>query len=139
MTLGKSGLLLCAAALLFGTMPAADAAKTKSSGGPPVIDLQKRCRNSANAVSEMMGDISQKGAAFETCMRAEQDARKALQAAWGDMPEAYKSFCIRPADYSPSYVEWIACVEMMIDVKKLRSNAGTDRKPTDRKPTDRKP
>src|SRR5437868_2136474 len=105
MTLGKSGLLLCAAALLFVAMPAANAAKTKSSGGGlPTIDLQKRCQRSSITVSEMMGDPNQKGQAFDTCMKSETEARDALQKAWSDMPAEYKSFCVIPAVYSPSYV-----------------------------------
>jgi hypothetical protein len=54
-------------------------------------------------------------------MISEQQARVAILAAWKDIPPDYKSFCIRPDVYSPSYIEWIACLEMRIDLKRLRS------------------
>lgn len=122
-------MVLCAAAAAIIALPAEAARKGSGSsgGGPPVIDLQKRCKSSAATISDMMADKSQQSSAFDTCMKSEQEARDALKKAWPEMPSAYKSFCIRPADYSPSYVEWIACVEMMIDAKKLRERADAPR------------
>src|SRR6478672_13086973 len=113
MVLRRLGMLLCTAVVVFAVLPEADAADKSA---PPTIDLQSRCRRTEQAVIDMMGDQSLRGSAFDTCMRSEQDARKALIAAWPDIPQTYKSFCIRKADYSPSYVEWIACLEMMIEV-----------------------
>ena len=109
---------LCAAAIVFAALPAADAANEK---GLPTIDLQTRCKKSEAAMIDMMGDQNLKGTAFDLCVKSEQQARDALQAAWADIPPKYKSFCIRPGEYSASYVEWIACVEMLIDGKSFRS------------------
>jgi len=92
---------------------------------PPSIDLDARCRKSERAMIEMMGDPSLRESAFQTCMRAEQEARDALVKAWPEIPQKYKTFCVRKADYSPSYVEWIACLEMMIDLRRQRANSGT--------------
>ena len=117
----RLGQLLGTAVVIFTALPAVDAADKSS---PPTIDLQSRCRRTEKAMVDMMGDPSLRGTAFDTCMRSEQEARKALIAAWPDIPQSYKSFCIRTADYSPSYVEWIACLEMMIDVRKQREKAG---------------
>ena len=84
----------------------------------PNINLETRCRASERTVDEMMGA---KGQSFDSCMSSEQGARDALKKAWADMPSAYKATCVRPTDYSPSYVEWIACVELWIDLRKTRS------------------
>jgi hypothetical protein len=54
-------------------------------------------------------------------MRSEQEARDAIVSAWKEIPSQYKTFCIKPNVYSPSYVEWIACLEMQMDVKRLRA------------------
>ncbi|AMN43500.1 hypothetical protein [Rhodoplanes sp. Z2-YC6860] len=89
----------------------------------PTIDLQKRCRTSAKSAQYLMGNSSGDAAekAFQSCMASEQGARAAILAAWKDIPPSYKNFCIRPNVYSPSYIEWIACLEMRIDLKRLRS------------------
>jgi hypothetical protein len=121
MILSRLVVFLCAAVAVFAALPAADAADK----APPTIDLQSRCRRTEKALLDMMGDQSLRGSAFDTCMRSEQDARKAIVAAWPDIPQSYKSFCIRKGDFSPSYVEWIACLEMMIDLRKQRAATGT--------------
>ena len=108
------------AAIAFAAVPvgAAAAAGIKNI---PNIDLQSRCKRSERAMAAMMGASAQPGRDFESCLRAEREARKAIEAAWPDIPASYKSFCINPAVYSPSYIEWIACLEMLIDLRKLRA------------------
>lgn len=106
---------------VVAALPEATAADNKS---PPKIDLQARCKKSEQSVIEMMADPSLRGLAFDLCMKSEQQARDALVKAWGDIPQSYKTFCVRPAVYSPSYVEWIACLEMMIDLRQMRASSG---------------
>jgi hypothetical protein len=125
MTLGRLAILLGAAVMMFVPLPDASAADSAL----PNIDLQLRCRKSEATLIEMMGNQSLQGTAFDGCIRSEEDARKALLDAWKDVPQAYKSYCVRKADYSPSYVEWIACLELAIDLRKQR--AATSRKPID--------
>ena len=86
----------------------------------PNLDSQKLCRSRAKATEEMMGDKSVTAKTFDTCMRAEKEARDALVAAWKDIPPTYKASCIKPDVYSASYAEWISCLELNIDVKSLR-------------------
>jgi hypothetical protein len=117
MTFGRMRFWLGAMALVCAAGQAAEAAGTK---GLPTIDLQSRCKRSERVIVEMTGDKSLLGRGFDMCMRAEQEARDALVKAWPDMPQAYKAFCIKPAAYSPSYIEWIACMEMLIDLRRLR-------------------
>jgi hypothetical protein len=121
MKLGRLTVVLWAAvAVVAAVLPAAAAANKSSS--PPIIDLQARCKRTQDAVVDMMGDPSLRATAFDTCMRSEQEARAAMLKAWPDIPQAYKSFCIRQRDYSPSYVEWIACLELMIDLRRQRAS-----------------
>jgi len=104
--------------LLTGLAPAAS-----DNLAPPKIDLEKRCRTSAKSTQTLMGSGSTDAAekAYKSCMASEKEAQKAILAAWKDIPPSYKSFCVRPNVYSPSYIEWIACLEMQMDVKRLRS------------------
>jgi len=112
----KSRIALSAAIVLF-----ANFAAVAKDNGVPTIDVQKLCRVRAAQSAAMMGNQSLTATAFDSCVRSEQEARAALVAAWKDIPQAYKTFCIRPHVYSPSQTEWIACIESNIDVTRLRS------------------
>jgi hypothetical protein len=112
----KSTIALSAAVVLFTTF--AVMAKDDSL---PSIDLKKACGVRAKSSAEMMGDKASAAGAFDTCMKSEQAARDALAAAWKDIPANFKVFCVTPNVYSPSYTEWISCVELGIDLKKSRS------------------
>ena len=111
----KPTIALSAAVVVFTTF----AAMAKDNNLPSV-DIKKNCGIRAKASAEMMGDKASAASAFDTCMRSEQAARDALAAAWKDMPPNFKAFCINPNVYSPSYTEWISCVELGIDVKMQR-------------------
>jgi hypothetical protein len=87
----------------------------------PRLDLQKHCQSRAKATEEMMGDKAAATRFFDSCMKSEREAEAALVAAWSDIPANYRSLCIKPESFSPSYVEWISCLETNMDVKKLRS------------------
>lgn len=121
--MGTLRVLFCAAAFVVAALAEAAAANDK---GLPTLDLQTRCKKSEAAMIDMMGAEDVKGSAFDLCVKSEQAARDALQAAWADIPPSYKSFCVRPGDYSASYIEWIACVEMLIDAKKMRPAVSAD-------------
>ena len=110
----KSEIALSAALVLFTAFPAAAAGKNDSL---PRLDVEKHCRDRAKAVADLIVGVN----TFDACVNSEQRARAALAAAWKDIPPFYKTSCIKPDDYSPSYEEWIACLEMYIDVKGVRS------------------
>src|SRR3954464_2976842 len=97
----------------------------------PTIDLQARCRTSVKATQEMLGNYSNTADNLASCMQSEQASRDAISAIWKDIPDSYKASCIEPRAYSPSYIEWIACLELYIDVKKLRSDKATVEPTTD--------
>ena len=117
MKFGRRRVRLGAMAVICAAAQAAEAADAK---GLPTIDLKSRCQRSEKVIVEMTGDKTLLGRGFDMCMRAEEEARTALVKAWPEMPQAYKTFCIAPAAYSPSYIEWIACMEMLIDLRRLR-------------------
>jgi hypothetical protein len=119
--LRKSGPAIAAAAIFLSA-----SASTMADNAFPSIDMQARCRASENSLVQMLGEGTSKGQAFDTCMKSETEARNALKAAWTEIPSYYKSYCVNPRSFSASYVEWIACVELLIDLRKQRqTNVGT--------------
>ena len=111
----KSKISLTAAAILLMSFAAV------AKDDVPSIDTQKLCRVRGTSTAQMMGDKSVEAQVFGSCVRSEQEARAALVAAWNDIPASYKADCIKPSAYSPSYAEWLSCLELNIDVKKLRT------------------
>jgi len=87
----------------------------------PRIDFEKVCRSRTQALGQVGDRTVQQS--FESCVRSEQEAQTALAAAWGDIPARYKTECIKPNAFSPSYGEWIACLELLIDIKNVRSKS----------------
>ena len=115
--MSKSIIVLSVSFMFFGAFAAAAAQKDNL----PILDVQKLCRDR----SKTMGDLAVGlDAAPETlvksCVTNEQKARDALAAAWKQIPSRLKESCVRPNAYSPSYLEWISCLEMHIELKTLR-------------------
>lgn len=111
----KSKISLAVAAIFFMSFVAV------AKDNVPRIDIQKLCRGRGASSAEMMGNKDVEVQVFDSCMKSEQEARAALAAAWNDIPASYKTACIKPDVYSPSYAEWLSCLELNIDVKNLRS------------------
>jgi hypothetical protein len=113
--------IVTSAAVVFFSMSFAAVAQNDSL---PRLDIQKLCGSRAKA----MGDLGAVTAnALDACIRSEQRARAALIAAWKDIPPFYKTSCIRPNDFAASYEEWIACLELNIDMKSLHSKNDSSR------------
>jgi hypothetical protein len=111
--LTKSKIALIAAIILG----AASASLAKDSG-PPNIDLQKTCRESANALAGVTGKDNQ--GTFSTCMADEQMAREQIVKDWATYPALAKARCTQTKEFLPGYVEWQTCIEMTRDVIKMR-------------------
>ena len=111
----KSKTFLAVATILFTFFAAA------AKDAVPRLDSQRLCRVRAASTAEMMGDKTVEAQVFSSCVKSEQEAHNALVAAWNDMPASYKAECIKANVYSPSYAEWLSCLELNIAVKKLRS------------------
>ena len=87
--------------------------------GLPNIDLQTICRNREKALGETLSDPARIGDLYASCMKSEQEAKAALVAAWKDIPARHRTSCIKPNDYAASYMEWISCLELVVDMKSL--------------------
>lgn len=117
-----SRFLICAAvASLFIGFPifAKDA-------GLPSIDLQTICRNREKALGETLNDQSRIVELYASCMKSEEEAKAALLAAWKDIPARHRASCVKPNVYAASYMEWISCLELVIDMKSLHNQTYVD-------------
>lgn len=83
--------------------------------GVPNIDIEKTCRVAAGTgIAPTRTDI-------DACLADEQGAREQLVKEWVQFSAADKARCVQAARtaYLPSYVEWLSCLEMARDAKKL--------------------
>ena len=92
---------------------------TAAFAAPPSIDIQSTCRTAAGAMVRLMGGSSMERD-IEVCLSSENGARDQLVKDWATYSGTDRERCIRTAVYLPSYVEWITCLEMERDVRKMR-------------------
>ena len=90
----------------------------RDGSGPPTIDIQKTCRENANALGTMLGGEIQQD--LQVCLMDEQAARDQLVKDWASYPAIAKERCVQPKEYLPGYVEWHTCLELTRDVLKMR-------------------
>ena len=117
----RSKIVVATAAALFTILFTIPGILGAAADSPPRIDVEKVCRSRVQAVGQI-GDRTQ-AQALTSCVKAEQDAQAAIAEAWEKIPARYKTECIKPNVHSPSYSEWIACLELLIDVKAARSKS----------------
>jgi hypothetical protein len=85
----------------------------------PHINIEETCRAAARAMVGLMG-----GSTTEqdrnACLDSEQKAREQIIKDQATYSSADKRRCMRTSIYLPSYVEWLTCLEMERDVRKMR-------------------
>jgi|SRR5712671_894633 len=89
-----------------------------STGGLRAIDIRKTCQTSADISGHAFDQR-----AYDSCLRDELAARDAIVKQWKDFLPPDKASCIKPDVYLPSYIEWLTCLELHRDVRKLRGPA----------------
>ena len=76
-------------------------------GAPPAIDTATICKHAqAAALPE------DRQAAYDSCVRDEQDARDKLKAKWAHYTASARSTCVGDGGVAQSYVELWTCLEM---------------------------
>src|SRR6266498_2353097 len=84
----------------------------------PTIDLQKTCQAAAGAMVSLMGGTTTEQD-VNACLDSEQKARDQIFKDRATYAAADKKQCMRTDVYLPSYVEWLTCLEMERDVRKM--------------------
>ncbi len=110
-----TGILAVLAALVSCSAVAAFAQPS----GVPTTDVQKTCRAASGAMVQLMGGSSPEHD-LEICLSAEQRAREQLVKDWTTYSSGDRAQCVRTTVYLPSYVEWLTCLEMERDVRKMK-------------------
>ena len=85
----------------------------------PTVDIKGTCRAAAGAMVSLMGGTSMERD-IEVCLSSEQTARQQLIKDWDTYSAQDRGRCIRPDVYLPSYVEWLTCLDMERDVRKMK-------------------
>src|SRR5260221_584072 len=85
----------------------------------PTIDIQKTCQLAAGAMVKLMGGTTTEQD-INACLDSEQKARDQIVKDLATYASADKVQCMRTDVYLPSYVEWLTCLEMDRDVRKMQ-------------------
>jgi hypothetical protein len=84
----------------------------------PTVDIQQTCRIAATAMVQLMGGSSLE-ADQNTCLGSEQRARDSIVKDWATFSAADRGLCVQTDIYLPSYVEWLTCLEMNREARKM--------------------
>jgi hypothetical protein len=114
----RSRIIIAGAVVLI----AASAALAKD-GVLPKIDLEKQCQKTQNATDALTGQKNPD--AFDLCVKNEQRAREKLIERWATIPASDKASCIHSTDWSPSYLEWLECIDTRVYVQTMRKEHPT--------------
>jgi hypothetical protein len=85
----------------------------------PTIDIQKTCQAAAGVMVSLMGGTTT-DQDINACLDSEQKARDQIVKDLATYASADKVQCMRTDVYLPSYVEWLTCLEMGRDVRKMQ-------------------
>jgi hypothetical protein len=85
----------------------------------PLINIEETCRVAARAMTGLMGGRTTEQDR-NACLESEQKAREQIIKDQATYSSADKRRCMRTSVYLPSYVEWLTCLEMERDVRKMR-------------------
>jgi hypothetical protein len=92
-----------------------------AASGLPSIDLRQICMAAEKAMIQSSGSTTDR-TNFDACMKSEQSAREQLARDWSTYPAADRAKCIQPAAYMPSYVEWLTCLEIAREVRRIQKD-----------------
>ena len=98
----------------------ATSAALSKDGALPNLDIQKQCQKTQRATDEFTG--TKNPDAFNLCVKTEQSAREKLAERWATTSPLDKTTCVHPAGWSPSYFEWLGCLETRDYVRTQRKD-----------------
>jgi hypothetical protein len=107
------------ASLAVGIALLSQLAAASAAPNVPTVDIKGTCRAAAGAMVSLMGGSSLERD-IEVCLSSEQTARQQLVKDWDTYSAQDRGRCIRPDVYLPSYVEWLTCLDMERDVRKMK-------------------
>lgn len=94
-------------------------ARQASALGIPAIDVRKTCQLSGAITGTVASQKDDNG----SCIKSEQGARDDIVKQWAEFLRSERAQCMNAKVYLPSYVEWVTCLEMQRDVRKLKQQS----------------
>ena len=94
------------------------AMEAQASKNVPTIDIRKTCRAASSVMVEL--GVASAEQSVNSCMSSEQDARQQIVKNLATFLSVDRTRCMQANVYLPSYVEWLTCLEMEADVRKMR-------------------
>ena len=85
----------------------------------PSINIEQTCRAAAGAMVGLMGGSTTEQD-LKGCLDSERKAREQIIKDQATYSSADRKRCMRTGVYLPSYVEWLTCLEMERDVRKMQ-------------------
>jgi hypothetical protein len=85
----------------------------------PSINIEQTCRAAAGAMVGLMGGSTTEQD-VKGCLDSERKAREQIIKDQATYSSADRKRCMRTGVYLPSYVEWLTCLEMERDVRKMQ-------------------
>jgi hypothetical protein len=107
----------------LGSILASTLVLAAASGGPPKVDIEATCRASEIEIRKVFGNDTKITA--NGCLMQENAALDELVKTWATFAPADKTVCVQQRSYLPSYVEWLTCLEMQKDLRRIRSQEGS--------------
>lgn len=98
----------------------ASSAALSRDGGLPQFDIQKQCQKIQRAADELTG--TKIPGVIDSCVKNEQSTRDKLTERWATISALDKTSCVQSAGWSPSYSEWLGCLDTREYVRTMRKD-----------------
>jgi len=105
--------------LPLGSILASTLVLAAASGGPPRANIEATCRASEVEVKKLFGNDTQ--ITTSGCLMQENAAWDELAKSWVTFPAADRTQCVQPSSHMPSYVEWLTCLEIQKELRRIRA------------------
>jgi hypothetical protein len=86
----------------------------------PTADVQNTCKIASSVMVNLMGGTTVEQG-LTGCLDSENAARATIIKDWATYSAADRTQCLQTGVYLPSYVEWLTCLEMERDARRLRA------------------
>jgi hypothetical protein len=103
----------------LGSILAATLVLAAASGVPPKVDIEATCQASEIEIKKLFGDDT--SVTTGGCLMQENAALDELVKTWATFTPADKTLCVQPRSHMPSYVEWLTCLEMQKELRRIRA------------------
>ena len=107
----------------LGSILASTLVLAAASGAPPKVNIEATCRASEIEIKKLFGDDTMVTAGG--CLMQENAAWDELAKTWATFTPADKTLCVHPRSHMPSYVEWLTCLEMQKELRRIRAEEGS--------------